>query len=282
MEIDLVAGKGDLAPGDHRSAQFNWQGFDRIQPISILDPIFKLSYERLWREFGEKGELEKEDVLSDRMKWNPSEIDDGYSYSYFMNVIMNGSDWVAVRDHTVISSQESSSAIVHLSHVLIDPRYRRTGLAGWLRAWPVQHARWALRAAGLPENSPITLVAEMEGDEPLLDSQIARLKSYQKSGFLMVDSETVSYYQPDFRPPAVIDDSGGPQPVPLKLVIRRVGREIHKEVSGAEITHIVSALYKMYEKGFRRRDMQELWKSLRTHYPSPQARVKLVKPYEKN
>ena len=170
-----------------------------------------------------------------------------------------------------------SHAVVHLSHVLVDPAWRRTGVTGWLRAWPLQTARAGLAAAGLSTNSPITLVAEMEHLDPQFPNRLIRLKAYEKAGFRKVDPSVVPYVQPDFRPPGDIDASGGPRPLPFSLIVRRVGREPEAEVSGAEIRELVECLYHMYGAGFREQDMAVAWQNLRD-YPGDEAMVPLIVP----
>jgi hypothetical protein len=74
---------------------------------------------------------------------------------------------------------------------------------------------------------------------------LVRLRSYAKAGFRVVDPSRCPYYQPDFRSAAEIDRSG-PRPVALCLVLRRVGREQEKRISGTELRGIVGALHAMF------------------------------------
>jgi hypothetical protein len=168
-------------------------------------------------------------------------------------------------------------AVVHLSHAVIEPASRRTGLAGWLRAWPLQTARATLVAAGLPVTAPITLVAEMEHPDPRAANRMIRLKAYEKAGFQKVDPSVVHYLQPDFRPPEIIDASGGPRPLPFSLIIRRVGRESERLISGADVRKIVECLYTLYGTSFRDREMTALWRSLEA-YPAVDREIALVAP----
>jgi hypothetical protein len=148
-------------------------------------------------------------------------------------------------------------------------------LAGWLRAWPIQAARIGLAAAGWPATSPITLVAEMEHPDPRFPNRQVRLAAYEKAGFKKVAADRVNYFQPDFRSPAAIDASGGPQPLPFGLVIRRIGREHESTMRGAEVRQLVTSLYRMYATGFRDQDMRMLWEGMRA-YPPDSAEVPLV------
>jgi hypothetical protein len=104
-----------------------------------------------------------------------------------------------------------------------------------------------------------------------------RLKAYEKAGFKKVDTTMVKYFQPDFRPPAEIDASGGPRPLPFSLILRRVGREHEQVIRGAELRAIVDSLYGMYGAGFREQDMAAVWRTL-PQYPADESAIPLVSP----
>jgi hypothetical protein len=93
----------------------------------------------------------------------------------------------------------------------------------------------------------------------------------------MVDPSLVDYRQPDFRDPQIIDQENGPQPIPLCLMLRRIGMVNEDFVSGAEVRQSVNALYKMYGRGFRKQDMQAVLETLKK-YPPPHALIPLVPP----
>src|SRR3954470_21250185 len=134
----------DLAPGDDRSAEFDWTGIEVRLLRGIDDPLFPRAYSFLRETSGRLGEREQPDVLAHRFEWAPTEPVNGCALRYEMLVLLSGDRIVAVRDHTAIVPVELGGpprAVVHLSHVLVDPAWRRTGLAGWLRAWPILTAR---------------------------------------------------------------------------------------------------------------------------------------------
>ena len=266
-----------LAPGDTKSLQGDWRGLELHTIRSTEDPFFETAFGALWKEFGAAGEMEQAGVIAERMKWHPSQMHDGAALLYAMQLITHNGEFVAVRDHTAILLANEPSAIVHLSHNLVAPAWRRSGTAGWLRALPVSTAREALAAAGRPIDAPVTLVGEMEHFNPSHAATEIRLTAYEKAGYKMVDPEIVDYWQPDFRDPQVIDQENGPQPIPLCLMLRRIGKEHEEFVSGAEVRQCVNALYKMYGRGFRARDMQVVFETLKT-YPSADARIPLVPP----
>jgi hypothetical protein len=266
-----------LAPGDTKSLQGDWSGLELHTIRSTEDPFFETAFKALWEEFGAAGEMEQEEVIAERMKWHPSQIRDGAALFYAMLLITHNGDFVAVRDHTAILLEKEPGVVVHLSHNLVAPAWRRSGIAGWMRALPVSTAREALVAAGRPLDAPITLVGEMEHFNPSNAATGIRLTAYEKAGYKMVDPELVDYWQPDFRDPQVIDQENGPKPIPLCLMLRRIGIEQEEFVSGAEVRQCVNALYKMYGRGFRKCDMRVVFESLQT-YPLPDVHIPLVPP----
>jgi GNAT superfamily N-acetyltransferase len=266
-----------LAPGDTKSLQGDWSGLELHTIRSTEDPFFETAFGALWKEFGAAGEMEQASVIAERMKWHPSQILDGAALLYAMQLITLDGEFVAVRDHTAILLENEPGAIVHLSHNLVAPAWRRSGIAGWLRALPVSTALEALAAAGRSIDAPVTLVGEMEHFNPSHAATGIRLTAYEKAGYKMVDPELVDYWQPDFRDPQVIDQENGPKPIPLCLMLRRIGREHEEFVSSAEVRQSVNALYKMYGRGFRKRDMQVVFETLK-NYPPPHTRIPLVPP----
>jgi GNAT superfamily N-acetyltransferase len=269
----------DLAPGDARSRELTEEDLEVARIHSSDHPLFGAAYALLWTEFGSLNEMESRAVIEQRLAWHPAAALDGCWLRYEMLFVQQGGQPVAVRDHTVVATQLSGipRAVVHLSHALVEPASRRTGLAGWLRAWPLQTARATLVAAGLPVTAPITLVAEMEHPDPQDANRMIRLIAYEKAGFQKIDPSAVPYFQPDFRPPGIIDACGGPRPLPFSLIVRRVGRESEAVIRGAEVREIVECLYTIYGTSFRDPDMTALWRSLDA-YPAADREIALVAP----
>jgi GNAT superfamily N-acetyltransferase len=259
----------DLAPGDQKSLTFDSTAVDFHLISDPADPWCDTGYDVLWREFGPRHEMEQKSVIHRRLQWNPAQVARGFSFMYRMVVATSGGRPAAVRDHTVILCHDTPHplALVHLSHVWIDPAWRRSGLAGWMRALPVQTARTALDIAGLPQGSPIVLVAEMERHHPGNEEQWIRLQAYEKAGFRRADCSRIDYHQPDFRPPEEIDRSGGAHLIPLALMLRRVGREDETSISSGEILRIVFALYHMYGLEIRPQDMRVAYETLKNYPP---------------
>ncbi len=248
----------DLAPGDAKSLARDWRDIELHCVESGEDPFFDIAYGALWAQFGAAHEVEDASVLSRRLCWNGRDLINGQALLYRLFVLMADGQFAAVRDHTVMIDPETEGALVHLSHNLITPIWRRTGLAGWLRALPLQTAREALALHGRSPESPITLVAEMEPLDTDDPQTYARLAAYERAGYLLVDPSRVSYLQPDFRPARVIDAEGGPRPLSMVLLVRLIGRENERRITGGEIRQIVNSLYRMFAATFRASDMAPL------------------------
>ena len=254
----------DLAPGDAASAALDLAPFNIARIRSIDDPLFETAYGLLWEEFGWKHEMESRDTLARRMALAPEML-------YEVVLVRKDGAPAAVRDHTAIAADDE--VIVHLSHNLVLPEWRRSGLAGWMRALPL------LTARELRPGTPVTLVAEMEYPAPDDPKREIRLRAYGKAGFKKVDPLSVRYHQPDFRAPEVIDAGGGPRPVPFQLLLRQVGREQDDSISGGRVRRIVAALYEMYGRQFRPQDMRHPSLQIEA-YPPPQQRIALRAPLE--
>ena len=264
----IILTPNHLSSGDSKSAGVDLGMFQINRIRSIKDPLFETAYSHLWAQFGEQDEMELRETLDARFQLAPRIL-------YEMILVRRNEEFIAVRDHTAIVTE--GAAVVHLSHNLVAQKARRTGLAGWLRAWPISTARDCLTAQGLSPNAPITLIAEMEYASDEDPARTIRLDAYEKAGFLKVDPQSVSYHQPDFRSGEVIDATGGPRPLPFQLVLRRVARETDQKISGRELQQNVRSLYAIYGALFRPADMAHPLLSLDA-YPAEDASIALVPP----
>lgn len=270
----------DLAPGDGKSRSAALPGLVLHRIESGADPGFAEAYGRLVEQFGAAGEIEQESVIRSRLGWEGREMNNGFALRYRLMLVTAGDgEFAAVRDHTAIIGHERPGVVVHLSHNLVAPRWRRSGLAGWMRALPVQTARTALAIQNRGAGEPIVLVGEMEPPDPSDPATIVRLMAYERAGFRKVDPSVVDYRQPDFRDFAAIEASGGPVPLRMQLVVRCVGREREAQLTGATVRAIAAALYGMYARQFRSCDMEPLWNSLDT-YPTGESPIALLPPCE--
>ena len=267
----------DLAPGDLGSLARDWSSMELHRVHSADDPEFDIAFGALWAEFGARSEVEQPTVLSRRLRWNGDKLIQGYALRYRLVLLKSGGRLAAVRDHTAIVRSGQEEAIVHLSHNFIAPEWRRSGLAGWLRALPIQSARNCLAEQGRSSESPIILVGEMKALDPADPASYARLKAYEKAGYLLIDPRKVRYLQPDFRAPDEIDLTGAARPLSLRLIVRRVGRESELTISGAQVVRIVEAIYQVYGETFRRCDMAPVFASLE-NYPAPDESIDLLPP----
>lgn len=272
---DVVA--ADLAPGDGRARDFDWSGLRIVRIRSANDPLFPRAYRRLWEEFGTHGGMESDAVIASRLAWDPRRPIDGYGFRYELLAVLRGDAVAAVRDYTVIvptPAAARAAVCVHLSHLLIEPPLRGSGLSGWLRALPIQTARQC--AAGAPAGARVTLIAEMEHPDGVTPDVMARLHSYERAGFAKVDPTRVPYWQPDFRAADVIDRTGI-RPLPFALIVRRVGREAEPRIDGAEVRDLIAALYTMYGVHVRADHMAPLWARV-DQLPPARAPIALVAP----
>ena len=243
----------DLAPGDVSATDFDWSALTLRRVTGPDDPEFASAYEYLWREFGPRGEMERRSVIVERLAWNPARPSGDAALLYEMLAVRRGNELVAVRDHTAVVRLDARGqprpgpTVVHLSHVLIGPVDRGTGLAGWLRALPLEAARRASRAARQAVDAPTVLVAEMEHPIAGGTERLRRLRSYERAGFQKVDPAVAPYEQPDFRSADELGDAT-PKSVPLALIVRRVGRERESHVPAEELAAIVDAVYAVYAR----------------------------------
>ncbi|HEY8902425.1 MAG TPA: hypothetical protein VIM48_01880 [Chthoniobacterales bacterium] len=267
----------DLAPGDAKSTGADWTGFDLHRVRSIDDPHFAEAFDSLWQEFGTSGEMETRDIIAKRLARDPASLLNDCALEYELLLVKRGKEFVAVRDHTVILCPEHGMAVVHMSHNLVAPTWRRSGISGWMRALPIGTARKSLAKRHLPATWPIYLVAEMEHADPANEARAIRLKAYERGGYRKVDPAAIDYLQPDFRPPQEIDASGGPQPLPLSLMVREVAHSRLDSLPAATVRRIIACLYHMYGADFRAQDMDALWMHL-SAFPRGEQSTRLIAP----
>lgn len=245
------------------------------------DPDFETGFTILDEYFGSRGEMESREVISRRFDWHPAKVSQGFSLDYQLAVIRDAENEIAaVGDYSVIldhaAIEQGAAAVVHLSHIWVNPKKPGRGIVKHLmHTLTTQAAKQALLAAGFSESCAITLAAEMEPYEAGNEERIRRLKVFLHCGLVMVDPASIAYYQPDFRQPQDIDQSGGAQPLLLTMMLRRVGRETQTNTSAGEIRHIVNCLYHMYAQGIRAQDMQSAYATLQ-HYPAQDVAVPLL------
>jgi GNAT superfamily N-acetyltransferase len=192
--------------------------------------------------------MERRRVIEERLAWEPARPVCGAALAYELLVLRRGAAVAALRDHTAVVRLGADGrplpgpVVVHLSHAFVEPPQRGSGIAAWLRALPLETARRCARAAAADLAAGVVLVAEMEPPGP---EGIARLRSYERAGFQKVDPAAAPYAQPDFRPAELLAGQT-PQPIPLNLVLRRVGREHEAQMKAHELAAVVTAIYAVY------------------------------------
>jgi GNAT superfamily N-acetyltransferase len=272
----------DLAPGDVAATDFDWSQFTLRRVTGADDPEFSPAYDRLWDEFGRLGEMERRQVIAERLGWDPRRPTGEAALLYEMLVVRRGDDLVAIRDHTAVVRRDARGrprpgpVVVHLSHVLIVPAHRGAGLAAWMRALPLDAARRCAQAAQASPETPVVLVAEMEHPAGEDLARLRRLRSYERAGFQKIDPAAVPYEQPDFRS---VDEVGatGPVSVPLSLIIRRVGRERESRLPAEELAAIVESIYAVYARHVPAAAIEPLREAARA-WTARQPHVRLVPP----
>ena len=115
----------DLSPGDVRSLQRDWSGIELHSIESADDPAFDAAFGALWAEFGANSEVEQPTVLSRRLLWDGCQQVNGCALRYRLILLRSGTKFAAVRDHTAIVREGIAGVIVHLSHNLVAPEWRR-------------------------------------------------------------------------------------------------------------------------------------------------------------
>lgn len=202
---------------------------------------FELGYGLLEAQFGPVGEIERREVLERwfRLKtFTPPGTTLQPSYHFLLFRDRDGSV-AAVRDGWTVVDVPGQRAAVFLSHSLVVPEHRRTGVAALLRAAPVVLARRAAESAGVLDAS-VLLFAEMEPVDPTSTATVVRYLSYGRAGFSVVPPSAAPYAQPDFRD---LDATGeAAVPLPMMLVVRQVGAEDRDQLSWDALTLMVDCL----------------------------------------
>ncbi|KYG11235.1 hypothetical protein BE21_57960 [Sorangium cellulosum] len=198
------------------------------------DAAFDEGYRALDEVFGPKGEIERREVLAAWFAGQHTDPAAPIEARYHMLLARSADDGrlAGVRDGYVTLDRAARRCVMLLSHALVLPAYRRSGLAALLRAAPVALARRALEGAGLGGSSAeVMLAAEMEAVDPDDRDTVVRLIAYGRAGFAIVPPAVLPYAQPDFRDLAAL--GAAPVPLPLLAVVRQVGEEGRDDIPRA-------------------------------------------------
>jgi 4-aminobutyrate aminotransferase/(S)-3-amino-2-methylpropionate transaminase len=218
---DVPAGEGEAKVAAARARFRLTEATDRAQ--------FELGYAMLEHQFGPAGEIERFDTLRSWFEggWRTAK-GQRVEAKYHLLLARDADGAVAgVRDCFVTRDPERSRVVVLLSHSLVAPPWRRTGLAALLRAAPIALARAAAPGA------PILLAAEMEMVHAHDRATVVRYVSYGRAGFRVIPPTILPYAQPDFRDFSSLDAE--PVPLPFITVVRQVGAEARRDIHRADV-----------------------------------------------
>jgi hypothetical protein len=224
-------------------------------------PDFKAAFDVLWRGFGASGEMESEAVVRGMLLGEPTvPLPTGTFARYFLLVARDRESGAirGVRDGRVLvnTAYDADLCLVYLSHIYMLPEARGTVLTYWLRIAPVELAMSFLHllhqqgkvvlpapdAPGRNYGMRIDLAAEMEYFTPEDKLSLQRILFYGRGGFDAIDPRHFPYRQPDFRDPAVVEQTGD-RPVPFMLLLRRMGREREARLPLEEARAVMRLLY---------------------------------------
>lgn len=261
-----------FAAEPHEKTQAALEQF-RLEAVrSDVGPAFEEAYGALADEFAARGELERREVITDRLRGPMHTSEPAATVTYHLVAARDPDGRLAaVRDAFVCIHDDEPLCLVFLSHTLVLPAYRRTGIAALMRALPVTLARRGLTDAGRGlEKSDVVLFAEMDPIHPTNRATVIRLLAYARSGFSAVPPTILPYCQPDFRYDS--GSSAGPLPIPFIPVIRWLGHEERRLAPSRLIEASVRHVYAVY--GLH--TPQEHIESLREHALSTLAASRLV------
>jgi hypothetical protein len=252
-----VLAEQDIPPEDTK-ARAALPRFRLSRIMAEGDPDFEPAYELLDGEFGAKGELERRDAIVGYFARTKDLV--GY---HLVVARDEAGQLAAVRDCHVSVDAQARIVVVFLSHVLVLPPYRRSGLGGLLRHLPVALGRRA--AAALPpgpppdvllaaEMEPIAMVTSPEGGLAPSPDTLARLVAYGGAGYRIIDPSVLPYCQADYRDHGAID-ADRPRPVPLLAVVRWIGHEDAREIPQRLAAAFVEHLYRIILSHCREKDL---------------------------
>lgn len=210
----------DAAPGDGPARLLDALERFQVRP-ALSGEDFDASYAFLEPEFGPRNELERKPILERWFSSDRVEVEEGFRCHYDLAMVEDRDGrLVAVRDCYTAVLPAERLAVVLLSHALVVPDQRRSGVAAILRALPFS---WARARAGRASVDECVLVAEMEPILAGTGASIVRHLAYRRAGFRIVPPWLLPYAQVDFRDTAALGVE--PCPVPMMWVLRHLGMD---------------------------------------------------------
>ncbi len=230
----------DLAPGEDRDKFELALGRFRVEEASTRAD-FEEGFATLFAAFGPTGEIERKSTLEAWFeKGSLSAPGAPIRATYHMVLARDADGTLAgVRDCFVTVSPQSRRSIVLLSHTLVLPPFRRSGLAALMRTAPVGLAKRELQRAGVV-GGEVLLAAEMEMVTPRDRASVVRFLAYGKAGFRVIPPQILPYAQPDFRD---LDALGVEAvPLPFLALVRQVGKEHKADIAPDQVAAVVHHL----------------------------------------
>jgi 4-aminobutyrate aminotransferase/(S)-3-amino-2-methylpropionate transaminase len=229
---------GDIAPGENNDKVRAALARYRLHEVRDA-AAFTLAYDTLDRQFGPVFEIERREVL---WAWQTGAFDAAVGRlvtRYHLALAFDGDDLAGVRDHFSVVDRDNGAVVAFMSHSLVLPAHRRSGLAALLRALPAAHARLDAHLLNVVPTST-SLLSEMDMYEPHKSETRVRLSAYGRAGFRVVPPWYVPYAQPDFRD--VVGRRLQARPVPMMLLVRQVNEEHQSTIDPRRARLLVDAL----------------------------------------
>jgi GNAT superfamily N-acetyltransferase len=243
--VAFELGPGDIAPGEPAEKVAAALGRFRLEDAATIED-FDRGYRLLDAEFGPHNELERREVLERWFRSGSLSPPDATirAFYHLLTVFDRDGRVAAVRDGFSAVDPAARRVVELMSHSLVLPEWRRSGVGALLRAAPAAYARQ--RA---PAGAELSIVAEMEPLDPTVPATLVRLLAYRRSGFRVLPPTVVAYAQPDFRD---VDALGvEPIPIPFLLVVRQVGEEQRESIRPARAIAIVDHIAAIHRPSVR-------------------------------
>ncbi|MBM4366393.1 MAG: hypothetical protein FJ102_09255 [Deltaproteobacteria bacterium] len=233
----------DLSDADRDKAM---AAASRLHVAEIRDADsaeFHDAYALLDGFFGPLGELEDREVLARFVRERVLDYGGDAEGTYHLVGAWDGDRLVGVRDCYVDVDRRAGLSLVALSHSLVVPEWRRSGLAAVFRALPMTLARAAHRER-YGRSFPTMVAAEMEPVSEEVPECTVRLVAYGKSGFSVLDPRRFRYSQPDFR--------AGPGAAHTAIAMLGVvrGFDLPEDAWPVEVAEIFPRLFHACHRGY--------------------------------
>lgn len=257
VDADVYAGEGRQKVKDAAGR------YHLAEPATLEE--FRQGFGLLEETFGPTGEIETAEMLE---RWflsgslkAPGEQDRAGIRAHYHMVLARDTDGhiAGVRDCFVTVDERPTAppggcAHVLMSHSLVLPEHRRTGVAALLRHVPIALARLQLERARMGagreqagdqqtgrlagQDAQILLFAEMDQVVAADRITVIRLLAYGKAGFRVVPPAVLPFAQPDFRDEVQHGDVE-PCPLPFLCVVRQVGDDDATNIAPERLRDVV-------------------------------------------